>query len=51
MGHNRLADTRAKTVTSLVNELLDKLRPHTLTLIEGFGVPEETLDAAMLWTE
>jgi acyl-CoA oxidase len=48
MGHNRLADTRAKTVTSLVNELLDKLRPHTLTLIEGFGVPEATLNAAML---
>ncbi|AXT83786.1 acyl-CoA oxidase [Aeromicrobium sp. A1-2] len=48
MGHNRLADTRAKTVTTLVNELLEKLRPHTLTLIEGFGVPEETLGAAML---
>ena len=47
-GHNRLADTRAKTVTSLVNELLEKLRPHTLTLIEGFGVPEATLNAAML---
>ena len=48
MGHNRLADTRAKTVTSLVNELLEKLRPHTLTLIEGFGVPVSTLNAAML---
>ncbi|MCW2841006.1 MAG: acyl-CoA oxidase [Aeromicrobium sp.] len=48
MSHNRLSDTRAKTVTSLVNDLLDKLRPHTLTLIEGFGVPEETLNAAML---
>ncbi|MEJ7635090.1 acyl-CoA dehydrogenase [Aeromicrobium sp.] len=48
MGHNRLADTRAKTVTALVNELLEKLRPHTLTLIEGFGVPEESLGAEML---
>ncbi|MCU1678326.1 MAG: acyl-CoA oxidase [Frankiales bacterium] len=48
MVHHRLSDTRAKTVTSLINDLLDKLRPHTLTLIEGFGVPEETLDAAML---
>ncbi|WP_456695846.1 acyl-CoA dehydrogenase family protein [Aeromicrobium sp. P5_D10] len=48
MGHNRLSDQRAKTVTSLVNDLLDKLRPHTLTLIEGFGVPEETLGAEML---
>jgi acyl-CoA oxidase len=48
MGHNRLSDTRAKTITTLVNELLEKLRPHTLTLIEGFGVPEATLGAAML---
>jgi acyl-CoA oxidase len=48
MGHNRLADTRAKTVTSLVNDLLEKLRPHTLTLIEGFGVPEASLHAVML---
>jgi acyl-CoA oxidase len=48
MGHNRLSDTRAKTITALVNELLEKLRPHTLTLIEGFGVPEATLNAAML---
>jgi acyl-CoA oxidase len=48
MGHNRLSDTRAKTVTSLINNLLDKLRPHTLTLIEGFGVPEHTLNATML---
>ena len=48
MGHNRLADTRAKMVTSLVNELLIKLRPHTLTLIEGFGVPEESLNTVML---
>ncbi|MDX6277030.1 MAG: acyl-CoA oxidase [Nocardioidaceae bacterium] len=48
MGHNRLAVTRAKTVTSLVNDLLEKLRPHTLTLIEGFGVPEASLHAAML---
>jgi acyl-CoA oxidase len=48
MGHNRLADTRAKTVTSLVNELLVKLRPHTLTLVEGFGVPEASLHAVML---
>ena len=48
MAHNRLADTRAKMVTTLVNELLETLRPHMLTLIEGFGVPEATLGAAML---
>lgn len=48
MGHNRLSDARAKTVTTLVNEQLEKLRPHLLTIVEGFGIPEETLGAAML---
>ncbi|EFQ82208.1 acyl-CoA dehydrogenase, middle domain protein [Aeromicrobium marinum DSM 15272] len=48
MGHNRISDQRAKVVTSEINALLDKLRPHLLTLIEGFGVPEESLGAAML---
>jgi len=48
MGHNRISDQRAKTVTSLVNDLLEKLRPHTLTLIEGFAVPESSLGATML---
>lgn len=51
MGHNRISDARAKTVTTLVNDLLDKLRPHTLTLIEGFGVPEASLGAEVLLTE
>ncbi|KQY60502.1 acyl-CoA oxidase [Aeromicrobium sp. Root495] len=48
MGHNRLSDTRAKTVTALVNDQLAKLRPHLLTLVEGLGVPEHTLNAAFL---
>jgi len=48
MGHNRLSDARAKTVTALVNDQLDVLRPHLLTLIEGLGVPVATLDAAIL---
>lgn len=48
MGHSRLSDTRAKTVTALVNDQLEKLRPHLLTLVEGFGVPEHTLNAAFL---
>ena len=48
MGHNRLSDARAKTVTSLLNDQLDKLRPHLLTLVEGFGIPEATLGAAFL---
>ncbi len=48
MGHNRLSDQRAKTVTTLINDLLEKLKPHTLTLIEGFAVPESSLGAVML---
>ena len=48
MGHNRLSDARAKTVTALVNDQLAKLRPHLLTLVEGFGVPESSLNAAFL---
>jgi acyl-CoA oxidase len=48
MAHNRLSDQRAKAVTQLLNDQLGELRPHLLTLIEGLGVPEETLGAAML---
>ncbi|MEH3033207.1 MAG: acyl-CoA dehydrogenase family protein [Aeromicrobium erythreum] len=47
-GHNRLSDQRAKTVTTLVNDQLEKLRPHLLTLVEGFGVPESSLGAQIL---
>ena len=48
MGHNRLSDQRAKTVTELVNRQLATLRPHLETMIEALGVPVESLDAAML---
>jgi acyl-CoA oxidase len=47
-GHNRLSDQRAKVVTGEVNAMCEKLRPHLLTLVEGFGVPESSLGAAML---
>ena len=47
MGHNRLTDQRAKVVTSEVNGMLEKLRPHLLTLIEGLGVPEKAWAAEM----
>ncbi|CAN5327768.1 acyl-CoA dehydrogenase [soil metagenome] len=48
MEHNRLTVARAKAVSREINELLHKLRPLTLALIEGFGVPEKSLGAAML---
>ena len=48
MGHNRMSDQRAKVVTTEVNDMLEKLRPHLLTLIEGFGVPEKAWATEML---
>jgi len=48
MEHRRLSIARAKEVTSHVSELCRQLRPHALTLIEGFGIPESMLGAAML---
>lgn len=48
MEHNRISDDRAKAVTREVNALLDTLRPHALTLVEGLGVPAESLGATML---
>ncbi len=48
MEHKRLTSARAKAVTSELNNVLEELRPHTLTLIEGFGIPEESLGTVML---
>jgi acyl-CoA oxidase len=48
MGHKRLTDQRAKVVTAEVNGMLEKLRPHLLTLVEGLGVPEKAWAAEML---
>jgi len=48
MEHNRLSDQRAKAVTTEVNALLERLRPHALDLVEGLGVPEASLGTSML---
>lgn len=48
MEHNRLSTARAKEVTNLVSDLCKKLRPHAAVLVEGFGIPESMLGAAML---
>ncbi len=48
MEHKRLSTERAKAVTTEMNQLLAKIRPHALTLIEGFAIPEESLGATML---
>ncbi|MFD1815025.1 acyl-CoA dehydrogenase [Rhodococcus gannanensis] len=46
--HRHISVERAKAVTRGVNERCRSLRPHTLTLVEGFGVPEAVRGAAML---
>lgn len=46
--HRFMSVERAKSVRRGVNELVDRLRPDALTLIEGLGVPERMLHAVML---
>ncbi len=46
--HRFLSTERAKAVTRGINERCRTLRPHALQMVDGFGVPEELLGAAML---
>jgi acyl-CoA oxidase len=39
--HGRLTPARAKLLTSTVNQLHKELRPHLLTLVDAFAIPEE----------
>jgi acyl-CoA oxidase len=48
LAHGRLTPTRAKSVTSAVNALCAQLRPHAQTLVDGFAIPAQYLDAEML---
>ncbi len=48
MEHNRMSDHRAKAVTREINDLLQRLRPRALDLVEGLGVPEASLGTSML---
>ena len=38
--HDRLSPARAKALTALVNEICAELRPHALTLVDAFGIPD-----------
>ncbi|MDR7275474.1 acyl-CoA dehydrogenase family protein [Catenuloplanes atrovinosus] len=51
MEHERLTPARAKAVTAAVNDLLTELRPRMRTLVDGFGVPDAWLNAAILREE
>ena len=46
--HNRISSGRAKAIGEQINALCAELRPHALSLVEGFGIPESWLGAAML---
>ncbi|MDP9117546.1 MAG: acyl-CoA dehydrogenase family protein [Actinomycetota bacterium] len=43
--HGRLTGQRSKAIIAEVNALCATLRPHALTLIEAFGLPEQAISA------
>ena len=43
--HGRLTTRQSKGITRAVNDLCGDLRPHARTLVDAFGVPEESLPA------
>ena len=49
--HGRLTATRSKALTGAVNGLLKELRPHLLTLVDAFAIPEDWKGAAILREE
>ncbi len=51
MEHGQLTPARAKLLTSTVNQLLRELRPHVITLVDGFAIPDAWKAAAILAEE
>jgi acyl-CoA oxidase len=49
--HGRLTPTRSKALTTTVNALLKDLRPHMVTLVDAFAIPEDWKGAAILREE
>lgn len=49
--HGQLTPARAKTLTATVNQLLRELRPHLITLVDGFAIPHGWKAAAILEEE
>jgi acyl-CoA oxidase len=49
--HGQLTASRAKLLTSTVNQLLKELRPHMTTLVDGFAIPAEWKAAQILEEE
>ncbi|SET91713.1 acyl-CoA dehydrogenase [Geodermatophilus poikilotrophus] len=49
--HGRLTASRSKALTATVNALLKDLRPHLVTLVDAFAIPEDWKGAAILREE
>jgi acyl-CoA oxidase len=49
--HGRLTPNRSKALTAAVNALLEDLRPHMVTLVDAFAIPEDWKGAAILREE
>jgi acyl-CoA oxidase len=46
--HGQLTAPRAKSLTGAVNQLLKELRPHLITLVDAFDIPDEWKACAIL---
>jgi acyl-CoA oxidase len=46
--HGRLTPARSRALPRLVNDACSRLRPHALELVDGFGIPDAWLGAALL---
>ena len=49
--HGQLTASRAKLLTSTVNQLLRELRPHIITLVDAFAIPVHWKAAQILREE
>ncbi len=49
--HGQLTPARGKLLTSTVNQLVTELRPHLVTLVDGFAIPDAWKAAAILIEE
>ncbi len=49
--HNKMTASRSKVVGEQINTLCRQVRPHTLAVVEGMGIPRAWLGAALLASE
>ncbi|MGY1794668.1 acyl-CoA dehydrogenase [Geodermatophilus sp. SYSU D00525] len=49
--HGQLTPARSRALTATVNALLAELRPHMVTLVDGFAIPQQWKAAAILEEE